>query len=722
MVRPSFRVLAHLVRPSTVGALYTTALTSLTLWSTVTDDRFQGVHAHDVQELIAAHFRGEVAHVVALTLALGVLAGLALGALAGLVLQLRDRLARRAPATPPALALRSAGLIVATHAVLLGADMAARPQLYEQTFYDRGGVRAALQLACTGVGRAGVLAIGALALAAWFGASLGPFASVAARARSAFAHVGAPRAVAVAAVGALALVVGLAATRAPEPANHAKKNVLIVAVDSLRFDRVDPRVAPHLAALAARGTRFDRATVPLPRTFPSWVSIATGRYPHHHGIRSMFPRYAESSADLDPAPRRFAHAGYATSVVSDFAGDIFRRVDLGFSRAVTPTFNLKEVIRERTVGGQIALLPFFNGRLARRLVPSLRELHNGADAQLLTSDALGEIDRAGSRPFLVTVFYSTVHFPYAAPAPYYSRFTDASYRGRFRYSKAELLGHEAPPDAADIRQVRGLYDGAVAATDAAIGELLDGLAARGLDKDTIVVLTADHGESLYEPGRGQGHGDHLFGDEALHVPLVIADPGRAPRRVPDQVQSIDIAPTLCALAGVQCAGGLDGRSLVPLMDGKSLPALPAFAETGLWFDTSLPEVPRDLRMPYPDLPHLTEVVPAHDDAIEMRARYEPITIAAKHRMIRDGHYKLIYVPTRAGVRWMLYDTAADPGETHDIAGDHPDVLRRLQAKLWSWMLADPRMERQNGYLVPRHGAWPDEDDANAVRLGDKGKP
>ena len=122
------------------------------------------------------------------------------------------------------------------------------------------------------------------------------------------------------------------------------------------------------------------------------------------------------------------------------------------------------------------------------------------------------------------MFFSTAHFPYAAPSPFYGRYTDASYRGRYKYDKPVGLGAEAPADARDEKQVRGLYDGAVTAIDDAAQRVLDALEADGIAKNTIVVVTGDHGETLYNHGHGQGHGDHLFGDEGTHVPLVVFDP------------------------------------------------------------------------------------------------------------------------------------------------------------------------------------------------------
>jgi hypothetical protein len=78
-----------------------------------------------------------------------------------------------------------------------------------------------------------------------------------------------------------------------------------------------------------------------------------------------------------------------------------------------------------------------------------------------------------------------------------------------------------------------------------------------------------------------------------------------------------------------------------------------------------------------------------------------LALVAKHRMVRDDRYKLVYAPRREGVKYLLFDTVNDPKETHDIAADHRAEALRLQGDLWTWMLADPNMEERGGYLVPR---------------------
>lgn len=719
---PARRALAgFLTQPVLVGAAWCVLLAALDLAQVYGDDRVQGVEVKSLRGIIATTYRDEVLRVAGLCLAIAVLVGAALGGVAGGVLVLRERLLGVAPRDRRRALGSVLGLVIALHGASWARDVAARPQLHAHGLYDLGGWRAAVQVALTSLGPGPVLALSALLVGTWF---LAPLRDRAAReqARDTLATWGRARGARV-----LALATGLAAlallvTRAPRAvassADREHPNVLVVAVDSLRDDRVVPRTAPFLAAYAARGTRFDRAYVSLPRTFPSWVTILSGRHPHHHGVRTMFPSWEGRRRGFDAVPERFARDGRATFVVGDFAADIFSRVQLGFAEIDTPVFNFRELLRVRVLSAQTSLLPFLATARARRVVPSLDEMHEATDPALVTARALSALERHGSRPFFGTVFYSTAHFPYAAPHPYYARFADPAYRGRFRYEKANLLGLDSEPDEADVRQARALYDGAVSATDDAIAGLVRGLEARGLAERTVVVVTADHGESLWESGRGQGHGDHLFGDESLHVPLVIVDPRRTGgQRVKGIARDVDLAPTLYALGGVAPPGDLDGRSLVPALDGAPLPPALAFAETGLWFTRRIPALAPDERLPYGDLTELLQIDPEHADDLALRPELAAATVAAKHRMVRDDRYKLVYLPTRSGARFRLYDTETDPNETHDVAGELPEVRARLERELWSWMLEDRNLERRAGLLVPRADTWRGErGQAQGVRV------
>jgi arylsulfatase A-like enzyme len=750
-------------RPPWLGAVYVTALA---LWAARSppegDTQALGAQAHQIQAIVVGRFGGEIGRIAIAIAAAAIVFGLVLGAAATGLVGLRDRLHPSRPHSSARRWLSVMAVVIALHGAIELWAMAHDPQLYAADWYARGGWRRTVQVVASDVLHPTgivVLAIAACAAFLVVPAGRGPdwperrpqtfvdvlldlhararhraatAASGVARALLALAHLQArarhwtATAVSALAVGLLALALGrIPSAGAHAESEDARPNVLVLAADSFRADRLDPRTAPHLSALADRGTRFDRAYVSLPRTFPSWVTLLTGRHPHHHGIRSMFPRWEERARDFDALPERLGRAGWATGVVSDYAGDIFSRIDLGFGTVDVPEFDFRQLVRQRVLERETPLLPVLHSRLGRAAFPVLREMNDAADPSMLARDAVRTMRALeGHRPFFLVVFFSTAHFPYAAPSPFYARFTDPRYRGRFKYDKPVGLGQEAPADARDEQQVRALYDGAVLAIDDAAQTVLDALESDAIAKKTIVVVTGDHGETLYDHGHGQGHGDHLFGDEGTHVPLVIFDPrAEATRRNIAIVRDVDVAPTIYALTGVTAPADLDGRSLTPALAGRAMTPTLAFAETGLWFTEDIPGLASDLRLPYPGIARLTEVDTQHGDEVVLQKAMRPLTLVAKHRMVRDDRYKLIYAPTRAGVRWMLYDTEEDPGEERDVAALHPDVVARLAGELWTWMRRDPDMTERGGYLVPRDreaAAVPPSVDVGLVRLGDPG--
>jgi arylsulfatase A-like enzyme len=730
-LRATFRALAH---PALLGAAYVTILALRAARNPPDDPQALGAKAQQIEAVVEDRFGGEIGRIAIAIVAAAMLYGLVLGVVADGLVALRRWLhdTPRDQASTLRRWLAVVGIVVVLHATLELRAMAAAPQLYAAAWYAQGSWRRTIQVLATDVLHPGGVVFLALAGTALFLA--GPRAQWPAwpeRIRRIGRELRGHRRHAMAFAAAALMVALPAFVLGHLPNAHARAlaadmrpNVLILAADSLRADRLDPRTAPHLAALADRGTRFDRTYVSLPRTFPSWVTWLTGRHPHHHGIRSMFPRWEERARDFDALPERLARAGWATGVASDYAGDIFSRIDLGFGTVNTPEFDFRQLVRQRVLERETPLLPVLHSEVGRAAFPVLREMNDAADPQMLASDAVRTMRSLEARgPFFLVVFFSTAHFPYAAPSPYYGRFTDARYRGRFKYDKPVGLGQEAPADARDEAQVRGLYDGAVSAIDDAAQRVLDALEADGVAKKTIVIVTGDHGETLYDHGHGQGHGDHLFGDEGTHVPLVVVDPrspSPAPRHVPGIARDVDLAPTIYALTGVDPPADLDGRSLAPALAGQPLSPAFAYAETGLWFTEDIAGLPADLRLPYPGIERLTEVDTQHADELVLQKAMRPLTLVAKHRMVRDERYKLLYVPTRQGVRWMLYDTREDPGEERDVAAAHPDVVARLQAELWAWMRRDPDMIEHEGYLVPRAGAAsvPASPDVGLVRLGD----
>jgi len=192
------------------------------------------------------------------------------------------------------------------------------------------------------------------------------------------------------------------------------------------------------------------------------------------------------------------------------------------------------------------------------------------------------------------------------------------------------------------------YDYELAFVDGWVGQLLDGLAAAGLDQDTVVVLMSDHGEAFGEHnfgGQSMFHGTNLY-DEQLRVPFAFRVPGAAPRAVDDVVQLIDLAPTVAELAGAKPDASWLGRSLVPAIQGGALPPKPAFAEL-----LAYPGWEQDLKM----------------------------AVSA------DGAWKLINVLSQR--RMELYDLAGDPGEQRDRWNDASAAAAKeqMQKLLLDWV-------------------------------------
>jgi arylsulfatase A-like enzyme len=482
-----------------------------------------------------------------------------------------------------------------------------------------------------------------------------------------------------------------------------KPNVLILAVDSLRGDMLeDTEATPQLNAFAERSVRFTNAHSVIGRTMPSWVSILTGQYPHTHGIRHMFPALSNDRRVPVSVVDAARLAGYSTGVITDSAGEIFSRIDLGFSDVDAPNFTLKSNIELGGMKPHVHLMPNLVDIDKGKRAPILHAHESIGDPFWLTNRAKAWIDDRLHEPFMLTVFYSSGHFPFASPSPYHKQFTDPDYRGRSRFQKATfnhpLSGDEKSQEEAHIR---GLYRGAIAASDAAIGELLTHLQEHGLLDNTIVIITADHGENTYETDLGVGHGDHLYGRAGHHVPLLIHRPGGldAGSMVTRQVRTVDIAPTLFSLLGFKAPMRMDGTSLLPLGDETDLPV---FAETGLWFFPS-----ETKRLQGRQITFFDGFSPFRfqdgSTAIYLNPEFDESVVMAKHRMLQNDGWKLLYIPTRDGVRWELYDLEKDPQEHEDLAAvpAAKERLESMQATMLAWLLEDEGAAKVGDFVVPK---------------------
>jgi arylsulfatase A-like enzyme len=251
--------------------------------------------------------------------------------------------------------------------------------------------------------------------------------------------------------------------------------------------------------------------------------------------------------------------------------------------------------------------------------------------------------------------------------------------------------------------MRALYDGAVRSVDAEIGRLRRLLERRGLWERTLVVITADHGEDLYEPGFLQGHGEHLRGDNVLHVPWILKLAGARPKikRFAPTTRSIDIAATVTAAAGLPPLA-TSGVDLMPWVSGQrdDDPGLDAYSETGIWFSRGGDGFYQRNRLDYPGISGLLNFDQGQSGEITLNPVFEKMLVGSRHRSLISGDYKLILVPTPTGVAYELYDRRNDPENVHDLASTRPDIAAALQAKLYDRIVkTETAASLYDGYVV-----------------------
>jgi arylsulfatase A-like enzyme len=328
----------------------------------------------------------------------------------------------------------------------------------------------------------------------------------------------------------------------------APPNILLYIVDTLRADAVgsygnERASTPSIDAFARRGVLFENAFANASWTRASVATLLTGLLPWHHGAESRQDRLSDSVPTLADI---FARHGYTTALVTanPNAGKAF-----GFARSFARSIEL----------------------YARHDTGKVEPAELVTSSDTITRKALEWIDEV-DEPFLLVVLAIDPHAPYTPPA----RFDAQPAETDLPHVTGSLSSINRPDlSARDRARIRELYQAEVAFNDESFGALLAGLEERGLARNTVVALTADHGEEFWEHGR-RGHG-HSLVDELLRVPLVIAHPGdprlEADHRVSQPVQLTDIMPTLLDLAGLPIPPALDGRSLFPRSAADDIPLL-----------------------------------------------------------------------------------------------------------------------------------------------------
>src|SRR5438552_2341253 len=313
-------------------------------------------------------------------------------------------------------------------------------------------------------------------------------------------------------------------------------NVLLITIDTLRSDRVGafggpPNLTPNLDRLAAAGLRLTRAYSSAPLTLPSHTSIMTAVSPPVHGIRAN--GLSRLGPDLPTLAGALASHGYRTGA---FVGAFVLDARFGLNRG----FNVyddrygEKHPGEDTEGAERRADDVIKPATAW-ILRRIQRSDGTSNGEPRTKNGERRTGNGERDRWFAWVHLYDPHEPYRAPEPYASQ--------------------HAP------------YDAEVAYTDAMVGKLLDDLAAAGQLEQTLVVVAADHGESLGAHGE-RTHGVFAY-DVTLRVPWIVwAGPGITGRTFDGPVRLIDLAPTVLDLVGVQQPQSVEGRSVLQAVNGR----------------------------------------------------------------------------------------------------------------------------------------------------------
>jgi uncharacterized sulfatase len=438
-------------------------------------------------------------------------------------------------------------------------------------------------------------------------------------------------------------------------ADAKKPNVLFIAVDDLNTSMGcygDPLVkTPNIDRLAARGVRFDKAYCQFPLCSPSRVSMLTGLRPETTRIFELKTDFRTILPDAITLPQAFQRAGYFTARV----GKLFHYGvpgQIGTSGLDDPR-SWNQVVNPR--GRDKDEEDKITNYTPMRGLGSAMSFYaaDGTDEEQTdgksATEAIRLLEERGKEPLFLGVGFYRPHTPYVAPKRYFDMYPLSSIT--LPDNPADDYD-DIPEPAINIRpfnygltdeqcrECKRAYYASISFMDAQVGRLLDALDRLQLADNTIVVLWGDHGYLLGQ--HGQWMKQSLF-EESARVPLIIAAPGAKGngQGCPRVVETIDIYPTLCDLAGVVAPDNLAGTSLRPLLENPTAPwSRPAFTQVA--------------RQGFPGRSVRTE-----------RWRYTE------------------WDHGRKGVE--LYDHDADPREFKNLARDpkHAATVRELRAKLRS---------------------------------------
>ena len=390
------------------------------------------------------------------------------------------------------------------------------------------------------------------------------------------------------------------------PSRTTGWSVLLITIDTLRADHLGlygyrRRTSPNIDSLAREGTVFEAAYTFWPKTRGSFVMIHTGRTPSQNGYSRRSPVLQGFNPTIASVLK---DAGYVTAAAVDNPNVA---AQLGYARGFQ---SYLETWQDKTLKTKIDCARAITKEGKRFLASATKE-----------------------QPFFLWLHYVNPHAPYGPPPPYDKMFLDsdaqagpelpvvASFHGG-------VVRQLAVPGQTHLGYYVAQYDGEIAAADREVGDVIAALKASAVRDRTLVIVTADHGESLGEHDYYFDHGEDLF-DPCLRIPLVVVKPGSAAgARTRVLASTLDLMPTILDAAKVPYPPDLAGTSLLPFTTGREGTRTRLAAENE-----------RDLIASF------------------------------------DRRFKTVRTAPQDREHFALYDRETDPGETADVGGSNPQEFR-----------------------------------------------
>jgi hypothetical protein len=418
------------------------------------------------------------------------------------------------------------------------------------------------------------------------------------------------------------------------------RSVVLMVADSFRSDHFSSSGTPSLWQLAGeeKAVVLPDVVPPLPRTGPAINALLTGKLPSESGVTTMFS--SESTFKQIPSVVSYYRAhGYCTVATGEYPAEFMRKLEYGFEYIDAPLVRFKEIVLQMFLKKNPFILAtmswnFFRDRLPVKYATLLEGLPLFAAPNNLFVKFDRLVNKCGGRPVFALLFADQPHFPYVQTWPYY--LNPPQQLSRFQYLADAYL---TPRDDLERQQIRSLYLNALHSVDSTFSRYLKHWRSRGILQQSTVIVTGDHGESLYDGQGIIGHGDQLGEWEGINVPWLVFGAGRKAftgiRETP--VRNLHLIPLTGLSQKLLDINQLEEKINPCGHDGEK-PCLidpgVIYVETGLWM-AHTPNLPKN-RIRYPDIAESLSIGDK-DAQIVLKEQYRPVVEYAKHRLwIIDG--------------------------------------------------------------------------------------